>query len=510
MFWMPYPAARTRMHGRASIRALMLLSPLACGGDNPAAPSAAVDLVERVEITAGPTSVRQGDVYDVAAMAFDNAGAELPLTAVSFEFLPAGAGLVTEQGKLVVYSDVPFQLIARAGSQSAGLQIQSEPRGVFVAADGFEIVGHGPEPDRFTSDLWLNGAFLYLGSWSCRGPSPALAICGNRLTVWNILNPAAPIRVDSLFVDAQTVNDVTVSADGRLGAISQEASTDSLNGLTLLDLSDPGHPVPIIRYTDGLGEGVHNLWFEGNHLYVVGDGDAGLHVLDVSDPAAPALVFEREPESSFLHDVWVRDNLAFLSHWDDGLIVLDVRGGFPPPPPPPPSPMRIASRSGLSAQAGRRMAGSATEITRIQTDGGQVHSVWYWPDSGYAFVGEEDTATPGILHVVDLRDFANPREVATFSLPDDTPHNLWLDEARGILYVAWFGKGVRAIDVTGELLGELDKQGREYASSIYAGPPDCGRDASPAATCAHSLVLQNGLLYVSDFMSGLWILRPTF
>ncbi|MEN8144876.1 MAG: hypothetical protein ABFS14_07980, partial [Gemmatimonadota bacterium] len=159
---------------------------------------------------------------------------------------------------------------------------------------------------------------------------------------------------------------------------------------------------------------------------------------------------------------------------------------------------------------GRSRAGSAAEVARIQTDGGQVHNVWYWPETGYAFVGEEDTATPGILHVVDMRDFANPREVATFSLPDDTPHNFWLDEARGILYVAWFGKGVRAIDVTGELLGELDKQGREYASSIYAGPPDCGRDAGPSATCTRSLILRNGLLYLSDFMSGLWILRPTF
>ena len=111
---------------------------------------------------------------------------------------------------------------------------------------------------------------------------------------------------------------------------------------------------------------------------------------------------------------------------------------------------------------------------------------------------------------MDLRDFANPREVATFSLPDATPHNFWLDETRGILYVAWFRNGVRAIDVTGVLLGELDKQGREYASSIYGGPPNCARDASPNATCTWSVILENGLLYVSDFMSGLWILRPRF
>ncbi len=157
----------------ASIVILALLAPMAGGCDGPTVPSGPVDPVARVEITIGPTSVRQGDVYDVAAVAFDAAGAELRDSTVRFEFLPAGAGLDSDQGKLVVYSDRSFQLIARAGGRSASLQIEAEPRGVSVGSDGFEIVGHGPEPDRFTSDLWLNGAFLYLGSWSCRGPAPA-------------------------------------------------------------------------------------------------------------------------------------------------------------------------------------------------------------------------------------------------------------------------------------------------------------------------------------------------
>ncbi|MFQ5529286.1 MAG: LVIVD repeat-containing protein [Gemmatimonadota bacterium] len=473
----------------------LALLPIACGGDGPVAPT---DTVASVEIS-GPTSVRQGDVYDVTAVALNEAGAELPGETVSFEFVPAGAGLVTDRGKLVVYSDAAFQLIARAGGRSAALTIETEPRGVSVGSLGLEVVGHGPEADRFTSDIWLNGPFAYLGSWSCRGPNPALAHCGNRLAVWNIMNPAVPVLVDSLFVDAQTVNDVKVSADGTLGAITHEGSSDGLNGITLLDLSDPGHPVPITRHTDGLGEGVHNVWFEGNHLYVVGDGSTGLHVLDVSDPQEPGLVFVREPETSFLHDVYVRDNLVFLAHWDDGLIVLDVSGGFPPPPsPPPPPPNAVFNSIGVP------------EVSRILTEGGQVHSVWYWPEAGYAFVGEESRVRPGTLHVVDLRDLANPREVATFSLPGDPPHNFWLDEERGILYVAWFSKGVRAIDVTGELLGELDKQGREYGSSVYGIPPDCTRDAAPTSTCAWSAMFENGLVYVSDYMSGLWILRPNF
>ena len=56
------------------------------------------------------------------------------------------------------------------------------------------------------------------------------------------------------------------------------------------------------------------------------------------------------------------------------------------------------------------------------------------------FVGEE--APGGVLHVVDVSDLSNPVEVATFeTIVDDAarnPHNFWLDEARGILYVAWW------------------------------------------------------------------------
>jgi hypothetical protein len=30
----------------------------------------------------------------------------------------------------------------------------------------------------------------------------------------------------------------------------------------------------------------------------------------------------------YLHDVWVDDGLAYLSYWDDGMVVLDVGNGI--------------------------------------------------------------------------------------------------------------------------------------------------------------------------------------
>ncbi len=444
-----------------------------------------------MKITAGPASIRQGDVHQYAATVRDKSGAELPASLIRFELLPPESGLVMDDGRLVSYSTGSLRLVAAVREAGDTLVIQSRPRGL---SGSFEIVGHGQETDRFTSDLWVHGGYAYLGSWSCRGRSPAEAVCGNRLTVWDVRNPSVPVLVDSVLVDAQTVNDVKVSADGRVAVITHEGSSDRLNGITLLDLADPARPLPITRYTEGLEGGVHNVWIEDDLVYVASDGISGLHVANISDPAMTVTVFTRPAESSFLHDVYVRQGLLFLAHWDDGLIILDVSGGFPTPEEP------------LNAM----LAGADQEVARIVTEGGQVHNVWFWPEAGYAFVGEENVAAPGVMHVVDLRDMSRPREVATFRLPGATPHNFWMDEERGILYAAWYQQGVRAIDVTGELLGELDRQGREIASSLYAGTGNCPRDGSSLQTCTWAPQLEDGLIYASDLNTGLWVLRPDF
>ena len=113
------------------------------------------------------------------------------------------------------------------------------------------------------------------------------------------------------------------------------------------------------------------------------------------------------------------------------------------------------------------------------------------------FVGDESNAG---VYVVDVSDLSNPVVVATFVDSRGQPHNFWLDEARGILYVAWWRQGLKAIDVSGELLGRLDTQGRLVGSHAY------GR----AGTRSWGAQLHDGLVYVSEVSSGLWIFRPEF
>ncbi len=351
----------------------------------------------------------------------------------------------------------------------------------------FELVGRGRVTDRFTSDLWVKGAWAYTGTWGVRGVGEA-STPGDALNVWDVSDPSSPRLAATVTVDARTVNDVKISADGALGVITHEGSNDGLNGVTLLDLADPEDPAVLARYTDGLTTGVHNVWLDGDHLYVAVDGvGQGLRILDISTPSAPVEVASWYGGESILHDVYVRDGLAFLSHWNAGLVVLDVGHGI----------------------AGGSPA-SPAEVSRIDLDG-QTHNAWYWPEAGYAFVGEEDFAAPGRVHVVDLADLTSPREVATFTVVGATspPHNFWLDEDRGVLYAAWYGHGVRAVDVSGDLAGALEQQGREVGAITYEGEATGGCIGS-GATCAWAPQLVDGRVYVSDVNYGLLILEPTF
>ena len=92
--------------------------------------------------------------------------------------------------------------------------------------------------------------------------------------------------------------------------------------------------------------------------------------------------------------------------------------------------------------------------------------------------------------------------MATFRSPGTTPHNFWMDEAQEVIYLSWYDNGLRVLDVSGQLLGELEEQGREILGALYA------LGLSSFSTQNWAPQFHNGLVYVSDMNSGLWILSP--
>lgn len=434
--------------------------------------------VRSLAVVGAPSgAVRQGDMVQLTADARNRCGA--PLSRLVSWRVTSGAGFVDSTGAFVGYEGASLTVVVAADQVADTARISIRPRGL---SGTLQVVGRGRVDARYTGGLWVRGTTAYTGTFGCRWGSDNVQRCGDVLYVWDVANSSVPVLVDSVLTEAGQINDVKVSPDGRLAAVTQELSRDGLNGITLLSLTDPLHPAVVTRYTQGLEGGVRNTWFQGSYLYVAARSiGVGLKILDISSPQAPALVASYFGGSSFLHDVVVRDGLAFLAHWDAGLIILDVGNG-------------IAGGS-PSAPVG---------VSRIGSLGGQTHSVWYWPSAHYVFVTEEDR-TLGKLHVVDLSDPFRPREVATYRVPGDAPHNLWLDESRGILYVAWYTQGLRALDVSGVLLGDLGRGGREAAAiQTQPGYSDC----FSYGTCTWGAQLANGLLFASDVNSGLWVFTP--
>ena len=471
--------------------ALVAAALMACNGGEEA-PEAAESILEAtatptpiptpaISITSGPNAPRQGDVVLYTAEARDANGAVVDDPTFTWSVLPSSAGSFAADGHFVGYTSGPATVVATALDPTTKVQFVADSLEITITARGlsgsFSVIGHGAVTTRHSSHIAVNGAFAYTGTVDC------FRSCGDRLLVWDIGDPANPTLIDSVVVGGRRVNDVMVRADGMVAAITHEGGA---GGITLLDLSDPAHPIVITRFTEGLEPSTHNLWIDGEYLYVAIESyfdqtRSRLVVVDITNVQNPTVVATYKP-GSVTHDVRVRDGLAMVSNWN-GLIILDVGGGG----------------------AGGSPA-NPIELSRTSTREGWTHNAWYWPATGYVFIGEEpqvEGVLRGTIYVVDARQPSSPQQVATYTIRGFNPHNFWLDEDRKILYVAWDGHGVRAIDVSGKLMGELERQGREIASVKYDGSGICRN----SGTCSYSLELRNGLVYVSDWVSGLWVLQ---
>jgi hypothetical protein len=80
-------------------------------------------------------------------------------------------------------------------------------------------------------------------------------------------------------------------------------------------------------------------------------------------------------------------------------------------------------------------------------------------------------------------------------------HNVWV--AGDTLYMGAYNAGFRAFDISGELRGDLRAQGREIASLAPSDP----NGFVPNSPMTWGVVVKNGLAYVNDFNSGLYLVR---
>lgn len=446
--------------------------------------------VRSLVVTPEEATARTGDVVHLSAEARNRSGELVPEAVMEWSVATLGPGdlgsaLVDRDGTFVANDPGVYRVTATAGALSAVAEVQvaARPRRLAVRRIAHGVIG--PEVGS-TTDLWVfegvdGRDYAYTGT-----------LAAATMYVWDVTDPASPTITDSVIVDGRRANDVKLNADATLAIITSEGASNRQNGFTILDIADPAHPAVLTHFTDGLTGGVHNVWIDGETVYAVHDGTAALHVVDISDPARPRNIgrWQVERDGRYLHDVMVKDGLAYLSYWNDGLVILDVGAGIQGGTPSEPV---FVSQYRYAYDLGGERYGNTHHAIR--------HENWVFLADEIFGCSECVNGPRGYVHVIDVADIERPVEVATYRVPEAGTHNLWAEGDR--LYVAYYQGGLRVVDISGELRGDLYRQGREIAWYMT----EDAEGSVPNSTMAWGPQPYKGRVFATDMYSGLWVVE---
>lgn len=252
-----------------------------------------------------------------------------------------------------------------------------------------------------------------------------------------------------------------------------QPAPDRPSGLALFDVSEPGDPRQVAFHpTD---DHIHNAYFADGTVYVTGrDTGQSVVMVDVTDDEpvevgrwSPLQVDRRwaevEPPLRSLHDVTVRDGVAYLPYWDAGTWIVDVSD-----PGEPAALGRVAeyTREQLAGVTGEqaglvaRTPRGADHYAQVDETGDLLlvgRETWAVEDSR-GVVGEAGQLVGGAsgVDLYDVSDPGAPEQLATIDPPASfdqtttgwftTAHNADLRDGR--LYTSWYYGGVAIHDVS--------------------------------------------------------------
>lgn len=409
-------------------------------------------------------------------------------------------------------------LVAVGGLAAAGAALATQDE----RTARFEVLGHVRPAGGYSADVVLHSRHAYLSSHKGAEACPA-----DGVRVYRLSDPRRPQRVATFGRIAGTWTEKTIvrrvatpSFRGDLAVTSvQSCRRGSFRGFALYDVTRPGRPRELARVrTDPRGS--HELWLQpvGRRAYVYtaiiaseilsstngAPGEPDFRIYDVTRPRRPVLrggwgawkalglvPFHdptRRTEGNFVHSVVGDGSRAYLSYWDLGTVVLDVRD--------PASPRYV----------GRTRA----------TD--NAHSAWLGPRS---LLIETHEASGGVatLHRLGAGD---PVHVGTFELPDDvlrrgqrvrglspvsgldltaSVHDAKVEGTTALF--SWYAQGLVAADVS-------DPRRPRFLARFLPRPgEDGGKLLCPGRRCTAvwGVDVEGELVVASDLIGGLWVLR---
>jgi hypothetical protein len=461
------------------------------------------DSVQSLSVSPADTSAKTGDVIRFTATAKGAKGAAVKDVLIGWSVSGPGASIYLDGG-FVAMRPGTYLVKASIGRHDAVASVTVAPRN---AERALEVVAHIPSKNPTdggvlqTSEEWIVGHHLYVST------------IADRVYSYDISDPANPKALDSMKVDARLINDVSTTPDEKVGVFTREGASNRKNGIVFFDASDPAHLKVLSEYTDTVTGGVHSAFINSHYVYITDDATGSLRIIDFKDSAHPKEVARWQTENAtaqtvvgplgpsetgrYLHDLYVKDGLAYLAYWRDGMIVLDVGNGIKGGSPEHPKLVSQFKYNHYELYGNGWLAGTHTAFRY----------------KNYAFIGDEvfpamfdigskeRVPVRGICHVMDVSDIEHPREVAYYEVPEGGVHNVWADD--DMLVLGDYAGGGRAVDISGELRGNLYAQGREIAR-LWTGDPDGFR---PNVQWAWGAQPANGLIFFNDINSGIWIAK---
>lgn len=292
---------------------------------------------------------------------------------------------------------------------------------------------------------------------------------------------------------------------------------DYAAGMRVYDIKDPANP----RHIGSMevpGLGLHRIWYTGGRYAYASallDGytDHILMVIDMADPTKPQEAGRWWIPGQFaaggevpawknrvaLHHAIVVDDFAYGSWRDGGLTILDVKDKS--------APKLIAHRNWCPPYGGgthnavplhdRNLLVVADEAVLNFDQEGQHKRVW----------------------VFDIREKSNPVSISTMPIPSDQdyvkmggqfgPHNLHENrpgsfQSSTTIFATWQSAGVRVFDISNAYRPEEIGYFVPPQPTVWAEPL---RGRAKVRHTADIFVSQDGLIYITDYDAGLYILQ---
>ena len=241
--------------------------------------------------------------------------------------------------------------------------------------------------------------------------------------------------------------------------------------LQVIDMSGLPESVEIVYESDEFIRTTHNIFIDEDNarLYAVGGSGFNLRILSLENPEQPQLLASYptvDVPLPYIHDLYVRDNIAYLNAGPAGLIVMDMSDPVNP-----------------------ELRGTMTEYI----EQGYNHSGWLSDDGQYYYLGDETHGRD--IKIVDVSDLSDMSVIATMdasSFPGQIPHNVYPKD--GLLYVSYYYDGLQVYDVSNPLFPR-----RVAYYDTYDGP-----DVEFFAGAWGVFVLPSGRTLISDMNSGLY------